>query len=86
VVTLPWLTSRAALMWRIIVVALLMGAGNFALLFMGLKTASPLGGLVIIQLGVPLTTHAVGVHARRAHPLEARLAGIGLTLAGACDW
>lgn len=55
-VTVPWLFPAPRPMWRLILVALLMGAGNFALLFMGFKTASPSAASVIIQLGVPFTT------------------------------
>lgn len=53
---LPWLLPAPRPLWRLVLVALLMGAGNFALLFMGLKTASPSGVAVVSQLGVPITT------------------------------
>ena len=39
--TLPWLLPAPKPLWRIVAVALLMGGCNFALMFMGLKTASP---------------------------------------------
>lgn len=80
--TLPWLLPAPRPTWRIIVVALLMGAGNFALLFMGFKTASPSAASVIIQLGVPFTTilsmFMLGERIRWKRGL-----GIALTLAGA---
>ncbi|MDQ0466709.1 drug/metabolite transporter (DMT)-like permease [Caulobacter ginsengisoli] len=54
--TLPWLLPAPRPLWRIIVVALLMGGGNFALLFIGFKTASPSAASVVVQLGMPMTT------------------------------
>ncbi len=55
-VTLPWLLPMPRPRWRLVVVALLMGAGNFALLFMGLKTSTPSAAAVVGQLSVPITT------------------------------
>jgi O-acetylserine/cysteine efflux transporter len=54
--TLPWLLPMPRPRWRLLVVASLMGGGNFALLFMGLKTSTPSATAVIGQLGVPITT------------------------------
>lgn len=54
--TLPWLFPAPKPLWRIVVVALLMGGGNFALLFIGFKTASPSAASVVVQLGMPMTT------------------------------
>jgi O-acetylserine/cysteine efflux transporter len=54
--TLPWLLPMPRPRWRLIVVALLMGGGNFALLFVGLKTSTPSAAAVVSQLGVPITT------------------------------
>lgn len=54
--TLPWLLPMPRPRWRLVVVALLMGAGNFALLFMGLKTSTPSAAAVVGQLSVPITT------------------------------
>jgi drug/metabolite transporter (DMT)-like permease len=54
--TLPWLLPMPRPRWRLLVVALLMGGGNFALLFLGLKTSTPSATAVIGQLGVPITT------------------------------
>lgn len=56
VATLPWLLPMPRPRWRLVVVALLMGGGNFALLFVGLKTSTPSAAAVISQLGVPITT------------------------------
>ena len=54
--TLPWLLPAPKPLWRIVAVALLMGGCNFALMFMGLKTASPSAAAIVLQLGVPMTT------------------------------
>ena len=54
--TLPWLLPMPRPRWRIVVIGILMGAGNFALLFIGLQTASPSAAAVVIQIGVPFTT------------------------------
>ena len=81
-VTLPWLLPTPRPAWRIIVVGLLMGVGNFALLFMGFKTASPSAAAVVIQLTVPFTTLLsmllLGEKVRWKRGL-----GIALTLSGA---
>lgn len=52
----PWLLPMPRPRWRLVIVALLMGGGNFALLFIGLKTATPSAAAVVGQLGVPITT------------------------------
>ena len=54
--TLPWLLPAPKPQWRIESVALLMCGCNFALMFMGLKTASPSAAAIVLQLGVPMTT------------------------------
>lgn len=81
-VTLPWLLPAPRPVWRIMLVGLLMGGGNFALLFMGFRTASPSAASVVIQLGVPFTTVLsmllLGETVRWKRGL-----GIGLTLTGA---
>jgi drug/metabolite transporter (DMT)-like permease len=81
-VTLPWLLPAPRPTWRIVLVGLLMGAGNFALLFMGFKTASPSAASVIIQLGVPFTT-LLSVLMLGERIRWKRGLGIALTLAGA---
>ena len=80
-VTLPWLLPAPRPRWRIVLVGLSMGAGNFALLFIGLQTASPSMAAVVIQAGVPFTTllSVVMLH-ERIH--WRRGGGIVLTLAG----
>lgn len=52
----PWLLPMPRPRWRLVTVALLMGGGNFALLFIGFKTATPSAAAVVGQLGVPMTT------------------------------
>jgi O-acetylserine/cysteine efflux transporter len=80
--TLPWLLPAPRPRWRLIVVALLMGGGNFALLFVGLKTSTPSAAAVVGQLGVPMTTlMSVLMLGERIH--WRRGLGIVLTLAGA---
>jgi drug/metabolite transporter (DMT)-like permease len=79
--TLPWLLPMPRPRWRIALIGILMGAGNFALLFIGLQTASPSAAAVVIQIGVPFTTLlSVMVLGERIH--WRRGLGIALTLAG----
>ena len=79
--TLPWLLPMPRPRWRIIAIGLLMGAGNFALLFIGLQTASPSAAAVVIQIGVPFTTLlSIVMLGERIH--WRRGLGIALTLAG----
>jgi O-acetylserine/cysteine efflux transporter len=80
--TLPWLFPAPRPRWRLIVVALLMGGGNFALLFIGLKTATPSAAAVVGQLGVPITT-VLSVLMLGERIRWRRALGIALTLAGA---
>ena len=54
--TLPWLLPAPRPVWRIVVVGLLMGGGNFALAFIGLQTTSPSDVAVVSQIGVPIST------------------------------
>lgn len=79
--TLPWLWPMPRPAWRLLSVAILMGAGNFALLFIGLQTASPSMAAVVIQAGVPITTLlSIVILGERIR--WRRGVGIGLTLAG----
>ncbi len=81
-VTLPWLLPMPRPRWRLLVVALLMGGGNFALLFIGLKTSTPSAAAVVIQLGVPMTTLLSVVMLGERVRLRRGL-GIALTFVGA---
>jgi len=82
VVVFPWLRNPPQPIWRLLVVALLMGGGNFALMFVGLKSSTPSSVAVVSQVMVPMTTFLsfmlLGERLTRR-----RLFGIGLTLLGA---
>ena len=81
VVTLPWLLPMPKPYGRIVVIAILMGAGNFALLFLGLQSASPSAVAIVVQLAVPFTTLlSIVMLGERIH--WRRGLGIALTLAG----
>ncbi len=78
----PWLLPMPRPRLRLIVVALLMGGGNFALMFVALKTVTPSEVAVISQVGVPITALlSVVVLGERIR--WRRGIGIVLTLAGA---
>lgn len=80
-VTLPWLRPVPRPLWRIVLIGLLIGGGNFALLFVGLQTATPSAAAVVIQAGVPITTLlSVLMLGERIH--WRRGLGIALTLVG----
>jgi drug/metabolite transporter (DMT)-like permease len=80
-VTLPWLMPMPRPVWRILLVGICMGAGNFALLFMGLQTSSPSAVAVVIQAGLPITTLlSIVMLGERIH--WRRGLGITLTLVG----
>lgn len=55
-VCVPWLWPLPKPLWRIVIVGLCMGAGSFALVFIGLETATPSATAIVSQLGVPITT------------------------------
>eukprot|EP01030_Chromulinospumella_sphaerica_P026708 gene26708-26926_t len=80
--TLPWLLPAPRPLWRMIIIAQLIGGLNFALLFIGFQTASPSAASIIVQLGVPMTTVLsmvmLGEKVRWRRGL-----GMALTLAGA---
>ncbi|MFY8208617.1 MAG: DMT family transporter, partial [Caulobacter sp.] len=80
--TLPWLLPAPRPTWRMVLVGLLMGGGNFALLFMGFQTASPSAASVVIQVGVPFTT-LLSVLILGEKIRWRRGLGIALTLLGA---
>jgi drug/metabolite transporter (DMT)-like permease len=54
--TFPFLLPAPRPLWRLTAVALLMGGGNFALMFVGLKLSTPSSAAVVLQLGLPITT------------------------------
>ena len=55
-VAFPWLLPAPRPRWRMVAVGLLMGGGGFALLSLGLRTASPSAAAIVMQVNVPLTT------------------------------
>ena len=55
-VVAPWLFPIPKPAWRTIAVGMLMGGGSFALLFIGLLTATPSAAAIVSQLGVPMVT------------------------------
>lgn len=80
--TLPWLFPAPRPLWRFILVGLLMGGGTFALVFIGLKTASPSESAIVSQIGIPITT-LLSVIFLGERIRWRRALGIALTLAGA---
>lgn len=54
--TFPFLGTMPRPRWRLVAVALCMGAANFGLLHLGLRTATASSAAVVSQLGVPITT------------------------------
>jgi drug/metabolite transporter (DMT)-like permease len=81
VVMLPWLLPMPRPAWRIVAIALCLGGGSFALLFMGLRTTSPSAAAIVLQLGVPFTMLlSVLILGERIH--WRRGIGIALTLIG----
>jgi O-acetylserine/cysteine efflux transporter len=78
----PFLFPMPRPRWRLVAVALLMGAGNFALLFMGLKTSSPSAAVIVLQIGTPITTLlsmvmlGERIHWRRGLGMALALAGV----------
>lgn len=52
---LPWLLPWPRPRWRIVLVGILMGAGGFGLVSIGLLSATPSSAAVVTQLGVPIT-------------------------------
>ena len=52
----PWLFVVPRPLWRTVIAGMLMGAGGFGLLTLGLMTASPSSVAVVVQLAVPITT------------------------------
>ena len=51
----PFLRPAPRPLWRLILAAFLMGAGNFGLMFVGLKYSTPSSAAVVLQLGMPAT-------------------------------
>jgi drug/metabolite transporter (DMT)-like permease len=82
IATFRWLLPAPRPLWRMVVVGLLMGGGNFALNFVGLRTTSPSDFAVVSQLAVPMTT-LLSVTMLGERIGWRRGVGIAVTLAGA---
>ncbi|HYE46109.1 MAG TPA: DMT family transporter [Caulobacter sp.] len=80
--TLPWLLPAPRPLWRMIIIAQLIGGLNFALIFVGFQTASPSAASIIVQLGVPMTT-VLSMLMLGEKVRWRRGIGMALTLAGA---
>ena len=77
----PWLRPVPRDLWRILLVGLAISGGSFALLFMGLTTASPSAAGVVSLSGAPMTVlFAIMFLGERVR--WRRAAGIGLTFGG----
>jgi len=78
----PWLRPAPRPLWRLLIIAVCMGAGSFAFMFIALRTISPSSAAIVAQLMVPTTTLLsflmLGERLSRR-----RLLGMGMTLAGA---
>lgn len=78
----PWLRPAPRPLWRLLIIAVCMGAGSFAFMFIALKTISPSSSAIVAQLMAPTTTLLsflmLGERLSRR-----RLLGMGMTLAGA---
>ena len=81
-IAFPWLFPAPRPHWRMVAVGLLMGGGGFALLSMGLQTASPSAAAIVMQINVPLTT-LLSVLMLGERISVRRGAGIVLTMVGA---
>lgn len=78
----PWLLPLPRPLWRMVLVGLLMGAGAFGLVTIGLMTATPSSVAVVVQLGVPITT-LLSVTMLGERIGFQRGTGIAMTFAGA---
>ena len=77
-----WLLPAPRPLWRIMAVGLMMGGAGFALLSLGMRTASPSAAAIVMQINVPVTTLlSVALLGERIGPR--RGIGILLTMAGA---
>lgn len=66
---------------RVVIVGLLMGAGHFGLLFLGLQHASPSTAAIVVQFGIPATAIlSVLVLGERMAPQ--RILGVGVAFVG----
>src|SRR5687767_9915217 len=80
----PWLFPMPRPAWRTLAVGMLMGGGSFAMLFIGLLTATPSAAAIVSQLGVPMVTLlsvlALGERVRWRRGLGIALAVTGVVI------
>ncbi len=79
---LPWLLPAPKPLWKVLLLAQLIGGANFALMFIGLQTATPSAVAVVLQVGVPMTILISMIFLREQVGWR-RALGIALTLSGA---
>jgi drug/metabolite transporter (DMT)-like permease len=79
--TLPWLLPAPRPLGRLVLIALLMGAAPFGLVFMGLQTTAPSSVAIVAQLGLPISI-ALSAVLLGEHIPARRALGMILTLAG----
>jgi drug/metabolite transporter (DMT)-like permease len=79
--TLPWLLPAPRPLGRLVLVALLIGAASFALVFLALKTTSPSSVAIVSQLGLPISIALSALMLGERIPPR-RAIGMALTLAG----
>jgi O-acetylserine/cysteine efflux transporter len=80
-VTLPWLLPAPRPLGRLILVALLIGAASFALVFLALQTTSPSSVAIVSQLGLPISIALSALLLGERIPAR-RAVGMALTLGG----
>ncbi len=77
----PWLRPIPAKLGTMIAIGLTMGAGQYALMFLGLKWATPSAMAIAVQTGVPFATILSVLFLKEKVGLP-RIAGILLSFAG----
>lgn len=81
ILTARWLLPARPPVWRLALIGVLMGAGNFGLFFLGMKDATVASAAIVAQVGVPVSAlFSMVVLRERIRPWRAF--GILLTLAG----
>jgi drug/metabolite transporter (DMT)-like permease len=80
-VTLPWLRPAPRPLGRLVLVALLIGAASFALVFLALRTTSPSSVAIVGQLGLPISIALSALLLGERIPAR-RALGMVLTLGG----
>ncbi|WP_091740556.1 DMT family transporter [Phenylobacterium immobile] len=81
VLTFRWLLPAPRPYWRLALVGVLMGAGNFGLFFLGMKDATVASAAIVAQAGVPVSA-IFSMLLLQERISRWRAFGIVLTLAG----